>query len=215
VGGYERASGRRLRAFFGCLYYAAMRPGEALGLRRSDCTLPAKGWGRIELAETRPTAGKAWTDSGEAHDRRGLKQRGAGEVRIVPIPPPLVRMLREHLDDFGAAKDGRLFASERGNVVSASSYSRVWKQTRALALLPQQVSSVLVLRPYDLRHAGVSQWLNSGVPAPEVAARAGHSVDVLLKIYAKCIDGQEDEMNDRIMQGLGEEEPEDEGDSGK
>lgn len=71
VGGYDRASGRRLRAFFGCLYYAAMRPGEALGLRRSDCTLPVSGWGRIELAETRPTAGKAWTDSGEAHDRRG------------------------------------------------------------------------------------------------------------------------------------------------
>jgi integrase len=43
VGGYDRASGRRLRAFFGCLYYAAMRPGEALGLRRSDCTLPASG----------------------------------------------------------------------------------------------------------------------------------------------------------------------------
>jgi integrase len=59
VCGAYRASGRRLRAFFRCLYYAATRPGEALGLRRSDCTLPEKGWGRIELAETRPTAGKA------------------------------------------------------------------------------------------------------------------------------------------------------------
>ncbi|MEV0963714.1 site-specific integrase [Streptomyces sp. NPDC049910] len=205
VGGYERASGRRLRAFFGCLYYAAMRPGEALGLRRSDCTLPESGWGRIELAETRPTAGKAWTDSGEAHDRRGLKQRAQGEVRIVPIPPPLVRLLREHLKEFGAAEDGRLFASERGNVVAASSYSRAWKQARELALVPEQATSVLACRPYDLRHAGVSQWLNSGVPAPEVAARAGHSVDVLLKIYARCIDGQEQEMNDRIMHGLGED----------
>jgi integrase len=160
--------------------------------------------GRIELAETRPTAGKAWTDSGEAHDRRGLKQRARGEVRVVPIPPPLVRLLREHLKEFGTAKDGRLFSSERGNVIAASSYSRAWKQARELALVPDQVHSVLALRPYDLRHAGVSQWLNSGVPAPEVAARAGHSVDVLLKIYAKCIDGQEQEMNDRIMQGLGE-----------
>jgi hypothetical protein len=66
----------------------------------------------------------------------------------------------------------------------------------------------MAARPYDLRHAGVSQWLNSGVPALEVAARAGHSVDVLLKIYAKCIDGQEAEMNERILQGLGEEEAE-------
>lgn len=205
VGGYDRASGRRLRAFFGCLYYAAMRPGEALGLRRTDCELPESGWGRITIEETRPSVGKAWTDSGEAHDRRGLKQRGVGEVRLVPIPPPLVRMLREHLAEFGTAEDGRIFASERGNVVASSSYYRVWRQTRTLALLPDQAASVLAAKPYDLRHAGVSQWLNSGVAAPEVAARAGHSVEVLLKIYAKCVDGQEAEMNDRIMKGLGEE----------
>ncbi|MBQ1119669.1 tyrosine-type recombinase/integrase [Streptomyces sp. B15] len=206
VGGWKRASGRRLRAFFGCMYYAATRPGEALGLRRSDCHLPAKGWGRITVEVTRPSAGKSWTDSGEAHDRRGLKQRSAGEVRIVPIPPPLVRMLREHLDEFGTAEDGRIFSSERGNVVASSSYYRVWTRAREFGLLPEQVSTVLAAKPYDLRHACVSQWLNSGVPAPEVARRAGHSVEVLLKIYAKCIDGQEDEMNARIMKGLGEEE---------
>lgn len=206
VGGYDRASGRRLRAFFGCLYYAAMRPGEALGLRRTDCALPETGWGRITIEETRPSVGKAWTDSGEAHDRRGLKQRGVGEVRLVPVPPPLVRMLREHLAEFGTAEDGRIFSSERGNVVASSSYYRVWRHTRTLALLPDQAASVLAAKPYDLRHAGVSQWLNSGVPAPEVAARAGHSVEVLLKIYAKCVDGQEAEMNDRIMKGLGEDD---------
>lgn len=65
---------------------------------------------------------------------------------------------------------------------------------------------MLAFRPYDLRHAGVSQWLNSGVPAPDVAARAGHSADVLLKIYARCIDGQEQEMGNRILKGLGEED---------
>jgi integrase len=211
VGAYDRASGRRLVAFFGCLYYAALRPGEALGLRLDDCTLPETGWGRIELAETRPSAGKTWTDSGEAHDRRGLKQREKGEVRVVPIPPPLVRLLREHVEVFGLADDGRLFQSEYGNVVAASSYSRTWKRARELALLPGQVTSVMAARPYDLRHAGVSQWLNSGVPAPEVAARAGHSVDVLLKIYVKCVDGQEAEMNDRIMRGLGEADGRDEG----
>ncbi|GAA5014851.1 hypothetical protein GCM10023335_39000 [Streptomyces siamensis] len=69
----------------------------------------------------RPSAGKAWTDSGEAHDRRGLKQRAHGEARNVPIPPPLVRLLCEHLQEFGTAKDGRLFSSERGNVIAASS----------------------------------------------------------------------------------------------
>ena len=49
----------------------------------------------------------------------------------------------------------------------------------------------------------MSLWLNSGVPATEVARRAGHSVAILLKIYAHCIDGQADAANQRITDALG------------
>ena len=68
--------------------------------------------------------------------------------------------------------------------------------------------------PYDLRHAAVSLWLDSGVPATEVARRAGHGVAVLLKIYAHCIDGQADAANERITDALGtkDTEPEPGGD---
>ena len=52
----------------------------------------------------------------------------------------------------------------------------------------------------------MSLWLNSGVPATEVARRAGHGVAVLLKIYAHCIDGQADAANQRITDALGEPE---------
>jgi hypothetical protein len=48
----------------------------------------------------------------------------------------------------------------------------------------------------------VSLWLKSGVPATEVARRAGHGVAVLLKIYAHCIDGQADAANQRIAEAL-------------
>jgi len=48
-----------------------------------------------------------------------------------------------------------------------------------------------------LRHAAEWLWLNSGVPATEVA-RLGHGVAVLLKIYAHCIDGQATVANQRI-----------------
>jgi len=123
----------------------------------------------------------------------------------VPVPPELVAILGEHLGQYGAGVDGRLFRSGRGNVVGASTYSRVWELARQLALTPRQVASPLAGRPYDLRHAAVSLWLNAGVPAPEVAERAGHSVDVLLKVYAKCIDGQEATVNARIEQALGGE----------
>lgn len=68
--------------------------------------------------------------------------------------------------------------------------------------------------PWTERHACVSPRLDSGVSAPEVSARAGHSVDVLLKSCAKCIDGRQQEMNDRTKQGLGEELWEDDGSEG-
>ena len=59
-------------------------------------------------------------------------------------------------------------------------------------------------------------WLNSGVPATEVARRAGHGVAALLKIYAHCIDGQATAANQRIVEALNaqdaEEDPGDEGD---
>ena len=48
----------------------------------------------------------------------------------------------------------------------------------------------LARRPYDLRHAALSLWLNaSGAPA-EVAARAGTSARVLHEVYLHCTDGQ-------------------------
>lgn len=198
VGRRNRDRGAHLYAFFATAYYSAARPAEVLALRDTDCKLPETGWGELALGESRPSAGKRWTDSGEVHDRRGLKHRGIKDVRIVPIPPVLVDILRDHLDTYGTAPDGRLFQSPNGGVVGSSTYYRVWTQARTYALTPAQEASPLAGRPYDLRHAAVSLWLNGGVPATEVAERAGHSVDVLLRVYAKCIDGQRGTINKTI-----------------
>ncbi|MGA4994717.1 hypothetical protein [Nonomuraea bangladeshensis] len=116
----------------------------------------------------------------------------------MPIPPELVKILRAHIAEYGTAKDGRIFRSERGGVVASTAYTEVWQAARLLAFTPAQVASPLAKRPYDLRHAAVSLWLNVGVSAPDGAERAGHSVDVLLRVYAKCIDGQKDIANQRI-----------------
>jgi hypothetical protein len=91
-----------------------------------------------------------------------------------------------------------------GEVACSTAYGDVWAAARTLALTPVQVASPLARRPYDLRHAAVSLWLNAGVPATEVARRAGHSVDVLLRVYAKCIDGQDTTVNRRIDEALDE-----------
>lgn len=75
---------------------------------------------------------------------------------------------------------------------------RTWSRARATALPADLVSTVLAQRPYDLRHACVSTWLNAGVSPAQVAAWAGHSVDVLLKVYASCLDGEESVALNRI-----------------
>ena len=60
------------------------------------------------------------------------------------------------------------------------------------ALTPGQIATPLLRRPYDLRHSGVAWRLSSGVPATGVAAWAGHSVEVLMRVYARCVAGLED-----------------------
>jgi hypothetical protein len=44
--------------------------------------------------------------------------------------------------------------------------------------------------------------LNGGVPPAQVAEWAGHSVSVLLKAYAKCIEGQDEIARRRIEAAL-------------
>jgi hypothetical protein len=143
VGSWRRARGRRLVAFFAVLYYAGVRPAEAVALREKDCQLPEKGWGRLVLARTLPVTVKKWTDDGGRHDSRGLKQRDTNAVRVVPIPPRLVAILRAHLDEFGTAEDGRLFGNERGGIVGSTTFSRAWEEARQFAFTPAQAESPL------------------------------------------------------------------------
>src|SRR5215475_3543900 len=81
--------GQRLAAFFGCLYYAALRPEEAIDRRRDEnlISLPATGWGEMRLTNAQPRSGTRWTDSGRSRERRALKHRADGETRLVPIHP--------------------------------------------------------------------------------------------------------------------------------
>jgi hypothetical protein len=51
----------------------------------------------------------------------------------------------------------------------------------------------------------VSIWLNGRVPAADVASLAGHSVEILLKIYAKCLDGSAAVLRKRVQAALGHE----------
>lgn len=198
-----------LVAFFACLYYAFLRPAEAAALTLDSCYLPKRGWGRLTLTSSAKRVPAAWTDDGTALDQRQLKHRARDAVRVVPIPPVLVAILRHHIEAFGTANDGRLFQVIRGQrgkgaVITAKIYGPVRQKARSIALSSAQRSSPLAARPYDLRHGGITLALNAGVPAPEVAIRSGHSVEVLWRFYAGCIDGHDQLWNSRIEQALEE-----------
>jgi integrase len=142
-----------LTAFFGCLYYAALRPEEAVALRRADLILSRHGWGTLILTASCPRTAAAWTATGTAHELRGLKHRPDDSIRIVPIPPELVALLHWHLDKYGTTPDGRLFRGARGGFLSESVYGRAWHTARGAAFGPALAATSLARRPYDLRHA--------------------------------------------------------------
>jgi integrase len=154
------------------------------------------------LAETKPAAGRAWTDSGDVHDGRGLKHRSRKATRLVPIPPELVRLLRGHIERYGVGPDDHLFRNVNNNPIHPSTYSRVWKRARALGMPPDAQPTPLLATPYDLRHAGISVRLYAGVPPKQVAEWAGHSVEVLQRIYSKVLDGFDDTWFKKLDQVL-------------
>lgn len=203
-----------LEAFFACLYYAGLRPAEARHLSREDLLLPERGWGELTLRGSTQATGTAWSDSHTADEDRPLKHRSARHVRQVPAHPDLVATLRAHLDEYECSPDGRLFVSRFGiagrplprpfsKPLPMGTVYRVWKLARERALTREEAASPLARRPYDLRHACVSTWLNAGVPPTQVAEWAGHSVHVLLRVYAKCVYGQEEQARQRIEAALG------------
>lgn len=193
-----------LYGFFSTMYYAGLRPSEVNRLREVDCKLPDAGWGELVLEKSASRSNARYVDSGASWEERTLKRRTEGAVRVVPVPPQLVAILRWHLDTFGTAPDGRLF---RGTLsdgpVNPTVYTDGWRKARKIGLSAEQAASPLAADPYDLRHAAVSTWLAAGVQPAEVAERAGHTVDVLLKVYAKVLDGQRETSNKKIEDLLG------------
>jgi integrase len=205
--GAQGDAGQRLVAFFALLYYAGARPAEALDVvEDSLIDLPVQGWGEILLTNSLPRSGTAWTDSGRSREQRGLKHRANGDTRPVPAHPTLVTILRAHLKRFGVGRNGRLFVGPYGGLVAESTYYPVWAKARKAALTPAEYRSPLARRPYDLRHAAVSTWLNAGVDPTKAAEWAGHSVAVLLRVYAKCISGQDQAAMKRIEEAMNQHE---------
>lgn len=146
-------------------------------------------------------AGLCCAGSGACGASRSVK-RARKATRPVPIPPGLVRLVREHVNEFGTAEDGRLFRAAQGGHLLSKEYGEAWKAARLTALTDSEAASPLAGVPYALRHAGALLWLEAGVSPAEVARRAGHSIAVLFRFYAKAIHRNQQRANQQIERAL-------------
>ncbi|MFF3747730.1 tyrosine-type recombinase/integrase [Streptomyces kronopolitis] len=196
--------GRRLHTFFATMYYAGARPEEVVAIDVGDVRLPDADsddqWGELLLHTAHPEVGKQWTDTGEVREERGLKGRAADDTRTVPCRPALTRILRAHIEKEELKPGDLLMQGEKGGDLAGSVIRRAWRRARKEVLTPYEFGTPLGRRVYDLRHTCLTNWLNAGVPAATVAEWAGNSVPVLLATYARCIDGQLDDLKHRIEQ---------------
>jgi len=94
----------------------------------------------------------------------------------------------------------RVFTLATGKIVTDRAYLKVFHEARTAAFTEAEAASLIARRPYDLRHAAVSTWLKATADPAQVAEWAGHTVDVLMRVYAKCVAGQQDEAKRRILE---------------
>ena len=189
-----RSDGARYAAFFATLAYAGLRPSEAAALRVADLELPESGWGVARLRAATPAPGTRYTDDGGTRQTKALKHRADNAVRSVPLAPPLVELLRAHLERWPSAD--LVFTNGGGRSVTPENYGKVWNRTKPAVWPRGHVASGAV--PYDLRHTAATVMLRARVPLAEVSRRLGHSIDVLLRVYAGVFEDDEARSNEAI-----------------
>ena len=164
----------------------------------TPATCPRHGWGHLTFTDASPAPGKAYTDDGQVHEHRGLKGRTKGRpsprarrpVRKVPIPPELVELLcapHRHVRH----RTGRpaVPLRKRQPAPAVHLVAGLAESPRRLAHPPaaRLAADEAPLRPAALRRSPGGSTPAS--PTPEVAAWAGHCVEMLMRVYARLRSG--------------------------
>jgi integrase len=142
-----------------------MRFGELAELRRTDVDLERRRI-NVNRAVIRVdgvfVVGPPKTDAGK---------------RSIALPPHLVDLLREHLDErVDEDPDALLFPARQGGHMATGSLYKVFYPARAKAGLPD-------LRFHDLRHTGATLAAQGGATLADLMARLGHTTAAAALVY--------------------------------
>lgn len=165
-----------------------LRPGEVMGLDRSALHLDE---GYADVLVARETRG--------APDQKPVKSEKAR--RRVPLTRRTVALLRAHLAAEKIRRTtGPVFCTRDGGPLRWTNVYRAWPGIRDAAKLPEAT------RPYDLRHAFVTELLAEGVPLHEVSWLAGHaSVHFTADVYGHRVKRRDQEARSALERALGEQ----------
>ena len=95
-----------------------------------------------------------------------------------------------------AAGKWGVFTNAAGRTPTSTNYGPVWGRAR-IKLWPEEhrLGKTTV---YDLRHSAATMMLRASVPPAEVARRLGHSVDILMRVYAGVFADERQRSNELI-----------------
>lgn len=153
--------------FLALLYWLGVRSGEARGFK----------WGDVDWQHSRISVERD-IDS-KAHDTEG-ELKTPGSRRILPIPAPLMELLRAHRGLPGAYI---LPGSSPGRPMTGVMAKRHFRSLRDAAGLPEEFS------PHWMRHNYITRCRDSGLAAEDTMYLAGHtSYKTTLRVYTHMTD---------------------------
>lgn len=222
----ERAATLRNGARWSVALGIGLRQSEALGLRWQYVDLNARRirvW-QLKRRRFKHGCGDAHACGSKYHNdscRKGcssharycpqrtggewtFQQPKSGETRTVPIPPPLVPILREHQKaqqaERQAAGDqwedwGLVFARPDGRPINPR---RDWDEWKSLL----KAARIRDARPHDARHTAATLLLEQGVDIRVVQEILGHASLAVTKRYTHLTDKLADDAAERMGSAL-------------
>lgn len=167
--------------------YCALRPGEALALRRRDIDLDG-GVVRVRATASAKIGGS--DDVGPT--------KTPGSVRDVHYPSPLSKVIDAHLDEHAApGAAGFLFPSAQ-DPTRPIPY-RTWAAHFTTAVKAAGLEDV---KPHDLRHSGATLAAGTGATVRELMQRLGHTSPTVAMRYQHAAKERDRAIADRLGEAL-------------
>ena len=180
----------RYRAMVLLAAWCSPRFGELTELRRRDLTITKDQTGTPVAGILHIVRAVTWPDPDTPIVKAPKTDAG---VRDVAVPPHLLPMLVEHVDQWAEpGRDGLLFpAVESGGHMKHGALYKVYRRARKVAGRED-------LRWHDLRHTGATMAAQAGATLAELMNRLGHSDVKAALIYQHVAANRDAEIARRL-----------------